>query len=447
MADLTDTTRPSSTPRDQTYRRPGQLTLRVISGPDLGETVVTKDRIILGRSRTADLVLDHPSVSSAHAELRVGNQGIEVRDLGSTNGTRVGRVAVLHVRVEPGAIIAVGDCEVLIASVDEVEAPIASEDCLGPMLGGSAPIREVFARIRKIAATPLDVLVTGETGTGKELASQAIHSLSNRAEHPMVTLDCSTLAKSLTEAAIFGYRKGAYTGALTDTAGYVETADGSTLFLDEIGELPLDVQAKLLRVLDLREVTRLGETRARTVDIRVVAATNRDLIKMVADGVFREDLYYRLSRARIELPPLRRRREDIYPLAKSFVEEVAKARNTRIELHRETRDMLDSYPWPGNVRELLNAMRYAAHTVEGDTIALSDIVLGGPLTASEIDRLCALPYKKAHIEFDRVYLPRALRAAKGIQAVCARNIKLKRPTLRRHLESMGMLSIDDLGDD
>jgi len=445
MTDLTDATRPSP---HQTYRRPGQLTLRVVSGPTPSQPiVVAKDRIVIGRSRTADLVLDHPSVSSAHVELRVGSQGIEVRDLGSTNGTRIGRVSILHVRVEPGAIIAVGDCEVLIASVGEIEAPISSENRLGPMLGSSATIREVFARIRKIAATPLDVLITGETGTGKELATRAIHSLSDRSKRSMVTLDCSTLAKDLIEATIFGYRKGAYTGALADTAGYVETADGSTLFLDEIGELPLDLQAKLLRVLDLREVTRLGETRARTVDIRVVAATNRDLIKMVADGLFREDLYHRMSRARIELPPLRRRREDIYPLAQFFVDEVARARDVKIELHDKTKELLENYPWPGNVRELLNAMRYAAHTVEGSTITLEDIILGGPLTASEIDRLCALPYKKAHFEFDRVYLPRALRAAKGIQAVCARNIDIARSTLRRHLKTMNMFSIDDLEDD
>ncbi|MCH9681761.1 MAG: sigma 54-interacting transcriptional regulator [Deltaproteobacteria bacterium] len=438
--DETHTTYRTPAPLISTRRRLGALTLRVL---DTGRTVsVARDRIIVGRSKTANLVLDHPSVSAAHLELCVRDHGVEIRDLGSTNGVRIGPVVLRSAVITPGTVISVGDCDVRLESANEVEVEVSTDECLGDMIGGSLAMREVFAKIRKIAQTPLDVLVVGETGTGKELACRAIHSLSDRRSRPLVTLDCGTLVRSLTEAAFFGYRKGAFTGADQDRPGYFEDADGGVLFIDEIGELPLDMQVKLLRALDRREVIRVGETQARTVDVRIVAATNRDLQRMVADGLFREDLYFRLSRARIELPPLRRRGNDVVRLARWFVAQVARHRHVRLTLADGAAEVLLRHPWPGNVRELANAMQYAAHTAEGEVVGVEDLVLGAPLSPAEIDRLCLLPYKAAHSELDRVYLARAMREAKGSRSACSRNVGISRTTLRRRLEALKIPSVD-----
>ncbi|MCB1155616.1 sigma-54-dependent Fis family transcriptional regulator, partial [bacterium] len=224
-------------------------------------------------------VIDHPSISGAHFELRLEGKGIELRDLDSTNGIWLGPNRVYHAAVGPGTAITAGECQITLSSVGDVEVPMYAEDRLGEMFGRSPAMREIFARIVKLARTPLDVLVTGETGTGKDLAARALHAASSRAKGPWVVLDCGTQGRALIEAVLFGYRRGAFTGADSDRAGFVEAAHGGTLFIDEVGELPLDLQVRLLRVLDRREVTRIGETHQRTVDIRVVAATNRDLVQ------------------------------------------------------------------------------------------------------------------------------------------------------------------------
>lgn len=443
MSDDTDATRPSTSLRGPTLRRPGQLTLHVLTGPSAGRVaVISKSRVVVGRSRTADIVLDHFSVSGAHFELRIGSQGIEVRDLNSINGIRIGQIGVMHAIVGLGTVISAGDCDVQIAGIDEVEVLVSAEGRLGGMLGSSKAMREVFAQVRQLAKTPLDVLVTGETGTGKELVSQALHALSKRAEEPFVTIDCGTLARNLYESAIFGYRRGAFTGAESDSSGFVEDANGGTLFIDEIGELPLDLQVKFLRVLDRREVIRLGETRARAVDVKVIAATNRDLEKMVAEGQFREDLYYRLSRARMELPPLRHREDDILELAQSFLDEVARERDISLTLSEPLKSALMRHPWPGNVRELRGVIQHAAHVAACGEIGVNDVVLGGSVSIGQMDRLYALPYREAHQEFDRVYLVSALKEAKGSAAACARKLVMSRTTLRRRFQVLGISSIE-----
>ncbi|MEX1363693.1 MAG: sigma 54-interacting transcriptional regulator, partial [Nannocystaceae bacterium] len=195
-----------------------------------------------------------------------------------------------------------------------------------------------------------------------------------------------------------------------------------------------------------REVVRLGETRPRTVDMRVIAATNRDLDKMVAEGHFREDLFFRLSRARIELPPLRRRGEDVVGLAEWFAHQVSELRGLPIAISENAKNALRQHLWPGNVRELYNVIQYAAHMTESGSITSSGIVLGSATPKQEVDSLCSLPYKEAHIEFDKVYLSRALQRARGSAAACSRQIELPRTSLRRRLRNYGIQYIDDLGD-
>ena len=239
----------------------------------------------------------------------------------------------------------------------------------GEIIAESTPMQEVLMLVEKVASTNSVVLVEGETGTGKELISRKIHSLSGRRGRPMVTVNCAALSPTLIESELFGREKGAYTGALTRAAGRFEVADRSTLFLDEIGELPKDLQTKLLRVLQDNRFERIGSTRTIEVDVRLIAATNRDLRSAVEAGEFREDLYYRLSVFPISVPPLRDRQKDIPMLVWTFVEEFGPAMKRVIErIPQRTMDSLLAYPWPGNVRELRNLIERAMIVGKGPVL-------------------------------------------------------------------------------
>ena len=247
---------------------------------------------------------------------------------------------------------------------------IRSEQNFGDIIGGSSGLRKVMQQVQLVAPTDATVLITGESGTGKELVARAIHEQSARRERPLIKLNCSAVPEGLFESEFFGHVKGAFTGALKDKPGRFELADGGTLFLDEIGEVPLAMQAKLLRVLQEQELERVGDTRTRKVDVRIIAASNRDLNKEVDEGRFRQDLFYRLSVFPVEVLPLRDRREDIAPLVAHFVRQSARRMNRpEPQISKAALDRLVSYPWPGNVRELQN-------TVERAIISCQE----GPLT-------------------------------------------------------------------
>ena len=239
------------------------------------------------------------------------------------------------------------------------------------IVGQSAVMRKVLAQAEQVARTGSMVLLLGETGTGKELLARSIHGMSSRKDRPLVTVNCASLPPTLIESELFGREKGAYTGALTRMVGRFEMADGSTLFLDEIGELSLDLQSKLLRVLEEGKFERLGSTNTLHVDVRVIAATNRDLPREVKEGRFRKDLYYRLNVFPIMIPPLRERPEDIPLLVSAFVREFQKRMGKEIEsIPRKSIDALQSYPWPGNVRELRNVIERAMIVSSGKTLAV-----------------------------------------------------------------------------
>ena len=237
---------------------------------------------------------------------------------------------------------------------------IRTEQNFGDFIGGSSGLRKVMQQVQLVAPTDATVLITGESGTGKELVARAIHEQSARRERPLIKLNCSAVPEGLFESEFFGHVKGAFTGALKDKPGRFELADGGTLFLDEIGEVPLAMQAKLLRVLQEQELERVGDTRTRKVDVRIIAASNRDLKKEVDEGRFRQDLFYRLSVFPVEVPPLRERREDVAPLVAHFVRRSARRMNRpEPQIGKAALDRLVSYPWPGNVRELQNAVERA----------------------------------------------------------------------------------------
>jgi transcriptional regulator with GAF, ATPase, and Fis domain len=244
------------------------------------------------------------------------------------------------------------------------------------IIGQSPALQAVLDDVRKVAATDASVLITGETGTGKELIARAIHSSSRRKEKPLVKVNCAALPSGLVESELFGHEKGAFTGALARRLGRFELAQGGTIFLDEIGELPADTQAKLLRVLQEREFDRVGGTAPIRVDVRVLAATNRNLLQSVRDKAFREDLYYRLSVFPLHLPPLRERKEDITPLAHVLVDKFAARIGKRIEgIDKETMQRLIAYGWPGNIREMENVIERGVILATGEKLEIGPDVL------------------------------------------------------------------------
>jgi transcriptional regulator with GAF, ATPase, and Fis domain len=300
---------------------------------------------VLGSAEQAPLVVADPKVSRLHAELTVDDRGVWLRDLGSSNGTWLGEVRVERVQLERDARFRVGATTLeLTFEAEPTKVALWPQDRLGALLGASDAMRELFVQLTRCAASDASVLISGETGTGKELVAHELHTASRRSEGPFVVVDCASLPEDLLEAELFGHTRGAFTGAAGTRVGSIEAADHGTVFLDEIGELPLSMQPKLLRVLESRAVRRVGETEYRPVDVRFVSATHRDLEVMVAEGHFREDLFFRLSVLPLSVPALRERASDIPLLLQHFLPDVT--------LPGETRQLLANHRWPGNVRQL-----------------------------------------------------------------------------------------------
>ncbi len=455
-----------------THKQLRRVMLRVKDGPDRGSQItVARSRLTIGRSAVNDLVLSDTSVSGTHAEIVIGDAGVLLHDLDSTNGTFVQGIRIKSAWIEAGAAVKVGKTDIELLSADEVQVPISGEDHFGALYGRSAAMREVFATLERVAPTEMSVLIGGETGTGKELVARALHDESNRAPGPFVVLDCGSLPRELAEAAILGHKKGSFTGAMSDRPGCFEEGNGGTLFLDEIGELPLDLQPKLLRVLDRREVQRIGESQVRKVDVRVVAATHRDLRMMVGQGLFREDLYFRLSVMSVDLPPLRERGEDVLMLSDRFLEDFARVYQgaqiaSKPVFSQAAREALLGEQFPGNVRQLKNIIQRAAHLCRAGVIEPSDLHLGrreeprsitdtaresrAAPPASFDEALFAQPFKDAKQQmvdgFEREYFSRLLDRTDGNLSRAAAEAGITRYYLRELLKRLGMHKVRDDGD-
>ena len=297
------------------------------------------------------------------------------------------------------------------------------------MIGASPAIIRIRDYIQRLARGATNVLVTGETGTGKELVAQMLHVQSNRATDAFVSINCPAVPESLFESELFGHSRGAFTGADADVEGQLRAADGGTVFFDEIGELSLSLQAKLLRVIENKEFHRLGARRASALQAQVVAATNQDLEQMVADGKFRKDLFYRLNVARITVPPLRERREDIDALVDHFVHQYSRSFGRAATCSREVVALLNSYAWPGNVRELRNVLEAAFVVLEAPVIELSH------LPPDFLERVGAQP---RHEDRDRHRVLEALRACNGNKSRAAASLRCSRMTLYRRLARYGL---------
>ncbi len=366
--------------RKATKRRLRKSRLVVVEGPEAGGRLeIASERVTIGRSLICDLVLTDPSVSGTHCEIVASEAGFLLRDLGSGIGTSVGGVRVREAWLEPGAALKLGDTLVRFeVGSGEVEIDLSRQEQFFELIGHSVRMREIFAVLEKVAAADLTVLIRGETGTGKELVARAIHRASKRAQRPLVVQDCSAIPANLIESTLFGHERGSFTGAADRRRGCFEHADGGTLFLDEIGELDVSLQPKLLRVLETHEVQRVGGSRTIPVDVRVVAATNKDLRQMVNEGSFREDLYYRLSVVHVDLPPLRERPEDIPALVQRFLEESAKRgahpTGAGFKVTNDAMMKLQAYPWPGNVRELKNTIERAVSLADATELGVQDLL-------------------------------------------------------------------------
>jgi transcriptional regulator with GAF, ATPase, and Fis domain len=336
--------------RSRLLRR--KIELLVIDGPDRGRKVITdKSPIRIGTSDRCQLTLTDNTASRNHCEISITPDGYLFKDLGSTNGSFLNDVRLMEAYIPPGALFTLGQSAVRFRPLEEqVIVDIYPKDQFGPLWGKSYRMREIFQIMFKIAPTEATVLIEGETGTGKELAAEALHSHSNRVDGPFVVFDCGAVPKELAESELFGHEKGAFTGATQARKGLFEAAQGGTIFLDELGELRQDLQPKLLRVLEKREVRRVGSNKAIPVDVRILAATNRDLEAEVSAGNFREDLYHRLAVINVILPPLRERVEDIPLLAQRFYEGMG----MQGALSSDVVSQICRHRWPGNVRELKN---------------------------------------------------------------------------------------------
>jgi transcriptional regulator with GAF, ATPase, and Fis domain len=310
----------------------------------------------------------------------------------------------------------------------------AQSDHFKEIVGGSGTLKRALAQVAEVAPTNATVLILGETGTGKELVARAIHRMSAREDRPFITLNCAAIPTGLLESELFGYERGAFTGALSQKIGRFERANGGTLFLDEVGDIPLDLQPKLLRALQERTFERLGGTRTIPIDVRLVAATNRNLTQMMKDGLFRSDLYYRLKVFPITTPPLRERPEDIPLLAWHFTRKYALEMNKQVAMiPPDTMQALVNWSWPGNVRELENFMERSVILSQGPT-------LRAPLTELRAD--AAEPVRGTLAEMERQYIVRVLRETDGVVSAAATHLGMPRTTLNAMMRKLAISRSD-----
>jgi DNA-binding NtrC family response regulator len=432
----------SDTPRTKLQPRPirlvHKLRVRVDGGPDAGATCAPDDgsRIAVGTATDNALVLADPAVSRYHLELQRTPDGVQVVDLGSRNGTWVGGVRIERAIVAAGTQLRLGDTTLVVDDAGSTVAPPLAEVPRSPeLVGESEAIREVARLVYKVARVDSSVLIQGETGVGKEVIARAIHEASPRREHELVIVDCGSMPASLIASLLFGHEKGAFTGADQRRAGAFERAAGGTVLLDEIGELPLDVQPALLGVLERRAFTRVGGAQAIAVDVRVLAATHRDLRAEVNAGRFRADLYYRLAVAKIVVPPLRERPEDIEPLVAHFVQRLTGV--AELGPLAAVLEQLRAHPWSGNVRELRNVVEAA--------LVMGELDLGGERAAVPAAAPgSVLAYRDARAtalhRFEADYLRTLIERAGGNASEAARLARMDRPYLLTLLRKHGLRS-------
>ena len=428
-----------------------RLALVVLNGEGRGaEYVMEGERLAIGKASGNDIVLTHQTVSRSHCEIIREGQGYVLKDLGSTNGTLLDGSEVREAFLKPGAVLTVGEIELKVRTFSErIEVLPSERTRFGSVVGRSQEMREIFGLLERLAPSDATVLLGGETGTGKDAMARAIHEASKRKDRPFIVVDCGAVVANLIESELFGHEKGAFTGASERRRGAFELADGGTLFLDEIGELPLDLQPKLLRALEARSFRRVGGNTEISVDIRVIAATKRNLSVEVARGKFSEDLYFRLAVVPVDLPPLRERKEDL-PLLVEHLLETIQAGDPGAEKLRMADaavEALAGHDWPGNVRELRNVLARAAflaRTGDGE-IRLGHVPVGAPVGGGggitpTFDPQKSYRDTKAAFEqeFERRYVEWLLERHDGNISAAARSADMDRKYLHKLAKKHGV---------
>jgi DNA-binding NtrC family response regulator len=416
-------------------------TLSVIKGKGNKTSLeVGADTQVVGRNEACDLVLDDRKVSAVHMELVATERGVRVRDLGSRNGTFLGETRIGEVYLLKPTNITVGDSvmEFSPTQPEQINVPDVAE--FGPLVGASPSMRSVFEKLAKASPTELTVLVTGETGCGKELVAAAIHGASPRANKPFVVVDCGAIPATLAESALFGHERGSFTGAVDKRVSPFVEADGGTIFLDELGELPLDVQPKLLRALAEQRIKSVGSNNYRPVNVRVIAATRRDLVREVNAGTFRSDLYFRVAQFRVELPPLRARLEDIPALARRMMADLGD-KNAYARVTSDSLERLMRHDWPGNVRELRNVVAVAMAFAKDGPIDLAQHL--APLAqASESTPTRGRTFQDAKRDvlarFEREYFTALYAECAGNVSEIGRRAAMERAHVRGYLRRHGI---------
>jgi len=422
---------------------PAHLFIR--TGPGSGEVhTLAGETLTVGRGADCELCLADRHASRRHFQVESRGEGYWLRDLGSKNGTAVNGLPVTETQLSWGDEIRVGATHLIFLAGSDPDPLLASKTqaarltgtlmAEGPqfdMVGSSPAMRKLFAMIEKVAPLDVTVLVTGESGTGKELVARALHRNSPRSARPLVAVNCAAIPRELAESELFGHEKGAFTGAHVRRRGKFELAGGGTLFLDEIGELPAESQAKLLRVIEDKQVTRVGGEEPFEVDVRLVTASNRDLRADAAAGRFREDLLYRLEVVHVQIPPLRDRARDIPELARFFLDRYRQQAGRRgATLTPEAIERLTAHGWPGNIRELKNVIERAVILSPGPKIGPEDILLSGAPAGSESFELLS-QVEKRHIE-------RAMAVAEGNKKKAAELLGIPRSSLYDKLREHGI---------
>ena len=414
------------------------IDLEVVSGPDEGLSARHSLPILrIGTAADNDIILSDRAVSRHHAEIRMTPDGLLLRDLGSTNGTFIGKLRVTEAYLAPETECLFGYSAISIRQrTEERHLAIPKQNSLGGLVGASKRMRELYGMLRMVAPTPTTVLIAGPSGSGKELVATTLHELSGR-NGPLVVFDASVTDPEMVRNDLFGHIKGAFTGASGTREGAFRRAHTGTLFIDEIGELPLDLQPRLLRALENREVSPVGSDKPVRVDVRVIAATHRNLEAMVQAGQFRADLYYRLSVVPIKVPPLCEIKEDIPLLVNSFIDKLEL--NCRIS--PEALVALQDYSWPGNVRELRNVLERAATLRQHAEVRVQDLHLPTetPLPKASVPRDIEATQptsaSRAQLrELERQMILDTLAQNGNNKAAAARELGIPLSTLKRRLK-------------
>jgi transcriptional regulator with GAF, ATPase, and Fis domain len=434
--------------------RGGPIGLVVCLPSVFGIELVPGRDLDIGRTQENGVAIDHDSVSRRHARLTWDGETASLEDLGSTNGTKVaGRRLAPHERAPLliGTTFEIGSITVLVKPAETARSLVPGTASRSATPTGvivqDPEMLKIYGLLAVVAPADIGVLVLGETGTGKEVFASSVHRMSHRSTAQFLALNCASLPESLLESELFGHERGAFTGATQTKPGLFEAADGGTLFLDEVGEMSLSTQAKLLRVLESGEVMRLGSVKPRHVDVRFVAATNRDLEARIDEGHFRADLYYRLNGITVRLPPLRERPQDIEALAQHFLVTAAKRLGKAPPaLGLDARSALLAYGWPGNIRELRNVIDRATLLCQSGTIRAPELGLvratrasAPPTTSpSSASASASTDLREVRSEFEKERILKVLEDCGGNQTRAAEKLGIARRTLVARLQQYGI---------